>query len=167
VNINDSRPILRAIILDCSSVNHVDITSIQALVDTRHQLDRHAFPEPVEWHFANVTNRWARRAFAAAGFGYPSHAILEANPQWKPTYTVATLGRAGDHEKQSSVINTKDSASDDGDRISSASGTTRAGNRIGFRLATVQGVNRPFFHLDVSAALETAIADIQTKVGHH
>ncbi|KAK6082816.1 sulfate permease [Seiridium cupressi] len=166
-NLDDDRPVLRAIVLDCSTINHVDTTSIQALIDTRNQLDRHAFPEPVEWHLANVTNRWTRRAFAAAGFGFPSHALLEANPAWKPTYSVAVVGSGSDYEKQSSIVHTKDIESDDIDRISSSSVPAKSGSRIPNRVGTVTGINRPFFHLDVTAALETAIANSQSKTARH
>lgn len=153
--------------LDCSSVKHVDTTSIQALIDTRNQLDRHAYPDPVEWHLSHISNRWTRRALASAGFGYPSHAILEANPAWKPAYTVASVDPTGDYEKQSSVIHTKDVDSDDIDRISSGSKSGRAGDRVPDRVAALQGVNRPFFHLDVGAAVEAAIANIETKRGRY
>lgn len=145
----------------------MDTTSVQALIDTRHQLDRHASPEPVEWHLSHVSNRWTRRALASAGFGFPSHALLEAKPAWKPIYTVAAVGSTGDYEKQSSVFNTKDVDSDDIDRISSGSQSGKTGGRIPDRVATVQGVNRPFFHLDLAAAVETAIANVQTKTERH
>ncbi|KAH6655399.1 sulfate permease [Truncatella angustata] len=163
VNLDDDRPILRAVILDCSSINHVDTTSIQALIDTRNQLDRYASPEPVEWHLAHVTNRWSRRAFAAAGFGYPSHALLEANPGWKPIYTVAAVGTTDDYEKQSTIIHPKDVDSDDVDRISSHSAQARSHSRIPDTVASVHGVNRPFFHATITSALEAAIANVATK----
>ncbi|KAG8416905.1 hypothetical protein J3459_013540, partial [Metarhizium acridum] len=40
----DRRPTLKAIILDFSSVNNVDITSVQRLIDVRNQLDMYASP---------------------------------------------------------------------------------------------------------------------------
>ncbi|KAE9964397.1 hypothetical protein EG328_010485 [Venturia inaequalis] len=66
------KPTLEAVILDFSAVNLVDITSVQLLVDARNALDRHASPDVVQWHFANIQSRWTKRALGAAGFGVPS-----------------------------------------------------------------------------------------------
>ena len=71
IDVDDTRPTLKAIILDFSSVNNVDITSVQHLIDVRNQLDHYAAPDVVDWHFACVHNRWTKRALAAAGFGLP------------------------------------------------------------------------------------------------
>lgn len=72
-------PILRAIILDFSAVNNVDVTCIQNLIDVRTQLDRRSAPVFVQWHFANIKNRWTRRALNAAGFGSsPSQEVESA-----------------------------------------------------------------------------------------
>lgn len=84
-----TKPLLRAIVLDFSAVNNTDITSLQGLIDTRNFLDRHAYPAAVEWHFANVSNRWTRRALAVAGFGYPIADKPEQIANWAPVYTVA------------------------------------------------------------------------------
>jgi sodium-independent sulfate anion transporter 11 len=62
-------PILRAVILDFSAVNNVDVTCVQNLVDVRSQMDRRSAPVAVQWHFANVKSRWTKRALRAAGFG--------------------------------------------------------------------------------------------------
>lgn len=62
-------PILQAVILDFSAVNNVDVTCIQNLIDMRTQLDRRSAPCVVQWHFANINNRWTKRALTAAGFG--------------------------------------------------------------------------------------------------
>ncbi|KAJ5781246.1 hypothetical protein N7457_006406 [Penicillium paradoxum] len=76
-SVDDSHlPILRAIILDFSAVNNVDVTCIQNLIDVRTQLDRRFAPAVVQWHFANIKNRWTRRALNAAGFGsMPLHHV--------------------------------------------------------------------------------------------
>ena len=80
-------PILRAVILDFSAVNNVDVSAVQNLVDVRNQLDRYASPATVGWHFANITSRWTRRALASAGFGYPKNNSPELN--WKSIFSVA------------------------------------------------------------------------------
>src|SRR2546423_1037372 len=84
-------PTLKAIILDFSSVNNVDVTSIQNLIDIRNLLDRYAAPESVQWHFACINNRWTKRALASAGFGYPTGPSSEFH-RWKPIFSVAELG---------------------------------------------------------------------------
>lgn len=71
----DHLPLLRAVILDCSAIDTLDITSIQGLVDARKILDKHADCEEgcsgrcVQWHFAGVWNPWTRKALVVAGFG--------------------------------------------------------------------------------------------------
>lgn len=192
IDANDARPVLRAVILDCAAVSQVDTTSVQALVDTRDQLARHAAPELVEWHLAGVRNRWARRAFAAAGFGFPSTGLLGGSgasgvPRWAPVYTVAAVDEADDASDVGSYAGEKRPAAvalrgaediesvgeEDLDNISSASKAEtalplqaggRGAARLG-RLAAIQGVNRPFLHLSVEDAVDSAIANIEARAG--
>ncbi|GJE97095.1 sulfate permease [Phanerochaete sordida] len=70
---NDSRPLLRAVVLDFSAISHIDTTGVQALVDTRNEVERWA-DRPVEFHFASILSPWTRRALVAAGFGVASTA---------------------------------------------------------------------------------------------
>ena len=87
------RPTLKAIILDFSSVNNVDITSVQQLIDVRNQLDRYASPDAVNWHLACINNRWTKRALASAGFGFPStRGDSPTFERWKPVFSVAEIG---------------------------------------------------------------------------
>ncbi|KAK7943292.1 sulfate permease [Apiospora aurea] len=62
-------PTLRAVVLDCATVHHTDSSAVEGLADIRGHLGRWAAPDPVEWHFANLRNRWTRKAFTAVGFG--------------------------------------------------------------------------------------------------
>ena len=90
---HSDRPILKAIILDFSSVNNVDITSVQHLIDVRNQLDLYAAPHRVEWHMACINNRWTKRALASAGFGFPSPMVDEPTfRRWRPVFSVAEIG---------------------------------------------------------------------------
>ncbi|KAK3934259.1 sulfate transporter family-domain-containing protein [Diplogelasinospora grovesii] len=67
---DDTRlPTLRAVVLDLSAVNFLDVTAAQALIDLRDQFDRYAAPDKVEWHFAGASDRWTKRALVASGFG--------------------------------------------------------------------------------------------------
>ncbi|KIP06016.1 hypothetical protein PHLGIDRAFT_107526 [Phlebiopsis gigantea 11061_1 CR5-6] len=65
---NVKKPVLKAIVLDFSGVSHVDTTAIQALIDTRNEVERWA-DHPVEFHFATVLSPWIRRALVAGDFG--------------------------------------------------------------------------------------------------
>lgn len=85
-------PCLKAIILDFSTVNFVDITSVQQLIDVRNQLDRYAAPDSVDWHIASINNRWTKRALVAAGFGYPAEREDGMHHRWQSIFSVAEIG---------------------------------------------------------------------------
>lgn len=143
----DTRPILRAIILDFSSVNFVDATSIQALVDARNQLSRHAKPEIVEWHFANISDRWTKRALVANGFGFVNQ---EEDQSLNVTLSIAAASEKtplveqgkGDEESRGDVIKPVDSHSGSAQSVSAGS--------------TLYGANWPFFHPDLLTATTSA-----------
>lgn len=179
-NIPDNRPTLKAVILDFSSVNNVDVTSIQALIDTRNFLDKHAAPHTVQWHFACVHSRWAKRALVAAGFGVPSFETADGTPQhFKAVYSLAE--QTGGVEAAQAVDDAKAKASKGKTRQSMMAEDVEMGeftaqdDKIAVskvevsndgqltadamaRMAAVNGINRPYFHLDVHGALMSAIA---------
>ncbi|EMC95306.1 hypothetical protein BAUCODRAFT_72750 [Baudoinia panamericana UAMH 10762] len=179
----DNRPTLKAIILDFSSVNNVDLTSTQHLIDVRNQLDRYAAPDRVQWHFACINNRWTKRALVSAGFGYPSPTDDSDFGRWKPIFSVAEIGgpdsaaaAAEDAERRelrrqrndveaarsfSAVqeVNStpgSDPSLDSLEKEINASGAY-AREASDHRIAVVQGMNRPFFHIDLTSALQSAI----------
>lgn len=95
VNLNadeEKLPTLKSVILDFSSVNFVDITSVQQLIDVRNQLDRYAAPDYVDWHIACINNRWTKRALVAAGFGYPTERPDGLHHRWQSIFSVAEMG---------------------------------------------------------------------------
>ena len=177
-------PCLRAIILDFSSVNNVDITSLQNLIDVRNQLDTYASPIPVQWHFANISNRWAKRALASAGFGYPTLEPSKGSQPWKPIFSVAELGNSGnsaavaEHQLKTSQLKADDleqgqagqttereqhgleDSSNDGSVLQHHLHTNEADNQTR-RVELVSGINRPYFHVDLTNALRGAIASIE------
>ncbi|KAF6817762.1 sulfate permease [Colletotrichum sojae] len=164
IDMDDARPILRAVVLDCSAVNNIDVTSIQGLIDVRNQLDHYAEPEVVEWHFANVNNRWTRRALAAAGFGFPSIKD-ETIGRWKPIYSFAPIDSASAPPPH---LATQHHSRDEEDAIApskelSSDGAVQVAGRGDGKLAAIQGMNRPFFHIDVAAAVESAIFNAEQK----
>ncbi|KAF4976589.1 hypothetical protein FZEAL_6767 [Fusarium zealandicum] len=170
---NDQRPILKAVILDFSSVNNVDVTSIQNLIDVRNQLDKFAAPEVVDWHFAHVENRWTKRALAAAGFGFRTPRSIEEEEgagHWKAIFSIADLGgsdsaataAAYDEMSKTAPLRQDIEAIDDsGNSQSSEKAASSEPSRS--RLVAVKGLNRPFFHLDLQEALDAAISNAETK----
>ena len=175
------RPTLKAIILDFSAVNNVDITSVQQLIDVRNQLDRYTAPSAVDWHFTNINNRWTKRALVSAGFGYPS--IIEGDTsisRWKPIFSVAEIGgsdsaaqfaEATGNEKELKAARTAEQerpSHGDGIHADTDSGLSSgdlkgAAVKSSGRVAVVAGLNRPLFHIDLTSALQSAITNVQAR----
>ncbi|KKY25323.1 putative sulfate permease [Phaeomoniella chlamydospora] len=185
-------PTLKAIVLDFSSVNNVDLTSVQHLIDVRNQLDRYTAPEKVQWHLACINNRWAKRALASAGFGFPTpnDPSLEFH-RWKPIFSVADIGGANSaaaaaeaRENAHLHRNTRDSERGEGgdahadaigSETSSASGTdaTKLQQELGSskayghhqtsKVAAIHGINRPLFHTDLTSAVQSAIVNAEGR----
>jgi sodium-independent sulfate anion transporter 11 len=151
-------PILRALVLDFSTVNVLDITSIDGLKSLRETLDRYAAPALVEWHFAGVHNRWTRKALAFAGFGFPAVESVDDLGNWCPSYTVVS-SRSDDEKRELDVERMeKDEEAGkaiDAVRVQSALSEKR-------RFDAVYGVDRPFFHLDLHDAVDAAVRDART-----
>lgn len=178
------KPLLRAVVLDCSSVNNIDITSLQGLVDARNAFAKHAAPGVVQWHFAYVNNRWTRRALATAGFGCPTMPGESSRP-WAPVYTVSR-GLCGDatdmsqHDDRGRLPKDveanyekecKSSTSTDGDKAQAQPSEVEVqgiSNRPVVELAAtttarlVFGMDRPFFHVDLVEAVDAAVRDAKS-----
>lgn len=178
-------PTLKAIILDFSSVNNVDVTSTQMLIDVRNQLDRYTAPDVVDWHIACINNRWTKRALVSAGFGYPTVRADGAHSRWKSIFSIAEIGGSESaaavaereaNEKELAVTQSKakdiEAAEADAIRPSGASSTS-ASDSVGAkaknpapgspRRAVVHGINRPLFHVDLTSALQSAIANVEAR----
>ncbi|KAL2165499.1 hypothetical protein VTH06DRAFT_799 [Thermothelomyces fergusii] len=201
--VDPNLPTLKAIILDFSSVNHVDITSVQQLIDVRNQLDRYAAPDTVDWHIACISNRWTKRALAAAGFGYPTVRPDVPHLRWKSIFSVAEIGGAQsaaaaaefeDNEKELESGNRllgetlhrhqpsgdpEAAAAPSGKPASlpsglpgacadeeTADGARRAPALNAGRTVAVHGINRPLFHVDLTSALQSAIANVEARRGY-
>jgi solute carrier family 26 (sodium-independent sulfate anion transporter), member 11 len=175
-------PPLRAIILDFSSVHYVDVTSIQNLIDVRNQLDLYASPDAVQWHFTNINNRWTKRSLTSAGFGYPTPTADNGFRRWKPIFSVAELGgsssaaataererlthQKADVEQGRTAYTTErernetENSSNDGEdyikQINTAAVSRRRNN-----IALVSGLGRPFFHIDVTSAVQSVVSNLE------
>jgi sodium-independent sulfate anion transporter 11 len=175
-------PLLKAIICDFSAVNNLDVTSVQGLSDLRNTLDRYAAPDRVEWHFANVHNRWTRRALAAAGFGYPMTQDSRGLETWRPSYNIASILMGDDDFK---VVENKPKAQVDEELAQTtvkptshsdlALSSDTASERTTLesespcvgdsrrKMAAVYGVDRPFFHVDLIDAVDAAMRNAHVK----
>ncbi|KAK9243165.1 sulfate transporter family-domain-containing protein [Lipomyces tetrasporus] len=176
-------PTLKAVILDFSSVNNVDITSVQNLIDIRNQLDRWAAPDVVQWHLACINNRWTKRALISAGFGYPTPPFPDASYtfRWKPIFSVSDIGVPS--ESAPTVVDEHRLHHDSKDVENGLSGgaVETESDSINFeksiqdceayrtgdtpKIAVVQGLNVPFFYVDLTSALQSAIANVEDRVG--
>lgn len=136
----ESLPPLRAVVLDCTTLDMLDITAVQGLVDARRSLDRHTGCSDVvgkkqtgvEWHFAGLWNPWARRALAVAGFGVEASSAESGNGD-------------SSSEKGANPLTEREVA------YQPVMGEGQGG------WVPVRGVDRPFFHLDLVDAVETAV----------
>ena len=184
-------PTLKAVILDFSSVNNVDATSVQNLIDVRNQLDRYTSPEVVQWHFACISNRWAKRGLASAGFGYPTVPTEEYH-RWRAIFSVTEIGGSSSvaadrerevnfHRRQSSLRERTDieigagkptekvtrhednngSTDADYDDLKKELSHSKAYRTTVKRRVVVHGLNRPLFHIDLTSALQSAIANVE------
>lgn len=180
------KPTLKAIILDFSSVNNVDVTSVQHLIDVRNQMDRWASPDKVQWHFAHINNRWTRRALASAGFGYPTPEGDSDFKRWKPIFSVAEIGGESsaaadaeyalnhdEHKKHRDVEFGRsqsreihgESSETSSDINQTIANSKAYGSQINQKKIVVHGLNRPFFHIDLTSALQSAITNTQNPAG--
>ncbi|KAK0657499.1 sulfate transporter family-domain-containing protein [Cercophora newfieldiana] len=203
VGVDPTLPTLKAIILDFSSVNHVDITSVQQLIDVRNQFDRYAAPDTVDWHIACINNRWTKRALVSAGFGYPTPDSGGMQRRWRSIFSIAEIGgshsaaAAAEHEvnekefgpmltvpshqqhqhhhhhhhhKRHGDAEATPGKQGGGSEDSSAPDATLVSTphemkfpRRGGRAVAVHGLNRPLFHVDLTSALQSAIANVEAR----
>ncbi|CAA9961975.1 Sulfate permease protein [Pyrenophora teres f. maculata] len=162
---SSSLPVLRAVVLDFSTVNVLDITSIDGLKGLRDTLDRHAAPGVVEWHFAGVHNRWTRKALAFAGFGFPALSDANETGTWCPAYTVTTslAGATEDERKDKDAaqlqLRNQDLESGKPQTEVNISRFQSPQSNEKRRFNPVFGIDRPFFHLDLHDAVDMAVRD--------
>jgi sodium-independent sulfate anion transporter 11 len=172
------RPTLKAIILDFSSINNVDITSVQQLIDVRNQLDKYTSPSVVDWHFTSINNRWTKRALVSAGFGYPTLSGVSSSSRWKPIFSITEIGgadsaaaaaEANANEKDLKGHRAKErERNSHGDAITADSDSglsqdLKGGLNSSSKTAVVNGLNRPLFHIDLTSALQSAIANVKAR----
>jgi len=209
-----SLPTLKSVILDFSSVNNVDITSVQRLIDVRNQLDRFTAPDVVDWHIACINNRWTKRALTSAGFGLRPERDDGLQHRWKSIFSVAEIGGANSAAEQAEMATNEKRIrlhDEETGTLHGAKGTENArsvdianlagdhdytpdhnhghghghghgyghGHGHGYghshghghdtrtrqrRGLVVHGLNRPLFHVDLTSALQSAIANVEARM---
>jgi solute carrier family 26 (sodium-independent sulfate anion transporter), member 11 len=179
----DELPTLKAMILDFSSVNNVDITSVQRLIDIRNQLDMYASPDTVDWHIACINNKWTKRALIAGGFGVPTKANDGLHHRWRSIFSVAEIGGqdsaaavaeevanaqelwlASQDEEQGAGLHSPEedepllaTPSTGGEKLAPGPSTTRRKGVL------VSSSRRPLFHIDLTSAVQGAIANAEAR----
>lgn len=179
-------PTLKAIILDFSSVNNVDITSVQHLIDVRNQLDRYTAPDKVDWHLACINNRWTKRALASAGFGYPApQGEAPVFERWKPIFSVAEIGgfhsaaaaaeykenerdwkRKHSHDIEDAQAKSRGGMDDiaPDNTSDSSSDLKKSLSHVNVtKVVAVHGLNLPLFHIDLTSALQSAVSNVESR----
>ncbi|KAF8892628.1 sulfate transporter family-domain-containing protein [Infundibulicybe gibba] len=146
---NEKRPVLHAVVLDFSSVSHIDTTAVQALIDTRTEIEKWA-DHPVEFHFATILSPWIRRALIAGGFGI---GISASRVPPEIAAVVPYRGGRSDDDSQTEVdIPGDDVEIGDLKRAPSTSSYPRTVPQF----VPVISADTPFFHLDLQGAVRAA-----------
>ncbi|KAF7338482.1 Sulfate permease [Mycena venus] len=147
---NDKLPDLHAIVIDLSAISHVDVTAVQALIDTRNEVERWA-DHPVEFHFATLLSPWIRRALVAGGFGTgeTSSRVPRDFAQVVPYRELHDSNPAAELHRLE-----RDSDVEAGDKISKVPESPDPSSLEGY--APVVETDTPFFHLDLAAAVRAA-----------
>ncbi|KAJ2781197.1 hypothetical protein H4R18_003016 [Coemansia javaensis] len=148
-DIDQSLPVLRAVILDFGGVSHVDATSLQNLVDVRAQLDRHSNCA-VSWHFVGVRSPWARRGLLASGFGTSETA-------GRTIFSVANVANA-----LKPTVHYSEEAETDSSGSGSAAKRKTADSFDTLALPLLS-VDRPYFHIDIDEALKATELELGLK----
>jgi len=143
----------------------------------------------VQWHLACINNRWTKRALVSAGFGYPTQPTTEFR-RWKPIFSVAEIGgsasaaaaaeleerrlskavpRSNDIEQNGTnkidIVAAETANSDESLDVQKEINRSKAYSRdTKKKMAVVHGLNRPFFHVDLTSALQSAIANVEGGV---
>ncbi|KXN82527.1 putative sulfate permease C3H7.02 [Leucoagaricus sp. SymC.cos] len=145
--LNEKKPWLHAIILDFSSVSHLDTTATQALIDTRAKIERWT-DYPVEFHFATVLSPWISRALVAGGFGYgASHSRVPREVAAVVPYRDGAVPDDVSSQRSSSDIET-------GNIKTQVRAEENPAELRGWELLTPQ--DTPFFHIDLPSAVRAA-----------
>jgi len=150
------KPLLRAVVLDFSGVANIDTTGVQALIDTRDELERWV-DGPVEFHFATVLSPWIRRALIAGGFG-TGDPIYTSNVR---EVAAVVPYRGGQRDKTAEDGRRSDLESGSYDKRPSRSRETAVYGEDGTALVPL---DTPFFHFDLVGAVRAAESGVMRQL---
>ncbi|ORX88713.1 sulfate permease [Basidiobolus meristosporus CBS 931.73] len=143
----ENLPICRALVLDFASVNQVDTTGVQALLDARTTIDRYS-DRKVEWHFANVNAPTIRRKLMASGFGGQHLHAPSESPVAHATNSATELPNKGAGDIELALADEVDEKY-----------VAKAGTEIAHKADDEWSHQRyPFFHYDLEDAVRVASA---------
>ncbi|EIN03668.1 sulfate permease [Punctularia strigosozonata HHB-11173 SS5] len=158
-----NKPLLHAVVLDFSGVSNIDTTGVQALVDTRTEVERWA-DRPVEFHFATILSPWIRRALIAGGFGAGAGSAVGHE-------IAAVVPYREGHRDETARRREEDARIDDLD-LESGAGAHHHRRQPKFHAVEVSEAavgsfesivpaDTPFFHLDLAGAVRAAEAGLK------
>ncbi|KAJ7632387.1 sulfate permease [Roridomyces roridus] len=151
--LNDQKPELHAIVIDMSSISHVDVTAVQALVDTRNEVERWA-DHTVEFHFATILSPWIRRALVAGGFG------VGVSSSRAPREIARVVPyRELDGESSDDRFEPVDVESNGESKLPESPNPSQKNEH-----APIISTDTPFFHFDLVAAVRAAESGLPTKL---
>ncbi|CAG8674013.1 16705_t:CDS:2 [Funneliformis caledonium] len=92
------KPRLHAVVFDFAAVSVIDTTGIQALLDTRKELNKYA-GQPVEFHFANILGEDIEESLIAGGFdSLDSNSNISINSAIDSGDTITAIEKVPDEE---------------------------------------------------------------------
>ncbi|KAJ3890317.1 sulfate transporter family-domain-containing protein [Lentinula edodes] len=159
---NSSLPDIHAVVLDFSTVSHIDTTATQALIDTRNEIERWA-DHPVEFHFATILSPWIRRALVAGGFGLGS-------PSSRAPHEIAAVVPYRDGLGDRQLSDLRQNVREQADDIEAGLSTSAQGKESinSFEIGTtgyapILPLDTPFFHLDLESAVRAAESGLELR----
>ncbi|KAJ3867580.1 sulfate transporter family-domain-containing protein [Lentinula novae-zelandiae] len=159
---NSGLPDIHAVVLDFSTVSHIDTTATQALIDTRNEIERWA-DHPVEFHFASILSPWIRRALVAGGFGL-------GTPSSRAPHEIAAVvpyrDGLGDRQLSDLRQNVREHADDIETGLSTSAQGKESINSFGIETtgyAPLLPLDTPFFHLDLESAVRAAESGLELR----
>ena len=147
--LDSNKPVLCSIILDFSSVASLDATGVQALVDTREQVEKYAQGR-VNFHFTSILSPWIKRALLAGGFGANNKGLTTERRVIEVAAVVPLNSDA------TICVNEQDQSGPSTAEFSTSKDT----------LIPLLQTNTPFFHIDLDDALSAAVSDRNSRDEH-
>lgn len=168
-------PRLHALVIDFASVNRLDSSGLQAIVDAQNALNRYA-GHHVEFHFSNILHPAIRRSLIVSGFANQPRAGFEDEHEVnaKEILPIVPVSKDGPVQRQS----TKHTSSSNVDGIEEVIETHYAQDdketKANFSSDDEESVNTahsislprdryPFFHWSADEAVRTASSSIDNR----